>query len=105
MKQLVLALGFGLVFAAALAPRVGEARGVIESACLSSDRPTASRVVCGCLQAVADAVLSPGEQRRGAKFFSDPDLSQATKISNRRADVLFWEKWEEFAEGAVQYCQ
>jgi len=105
MKHIGLALGLGLITAVTLAAQPAEARGTIETACLKADRPAATTELCGCLQVVADAVLSPGEQRFGAKLFADPDLSQATKVSNRRSDELFWEKWELFSEGAVKYCQ
>lgn len=105
MKHAFLALGLGLTLATAFAPQPASARGVIETACLRSERPAANRALCGCIQTVADAVLSSSEQRRGAKFFADPDLSQEVKMSDRRSDDLFWDKWESFADGAVRHCQ
>lgn len=81
------------------------ARGAIETACLRSDRPAAGRALCGCLQRVADATLSAGEQTRGAAFFADPHKSQEAKASDRAADEAFWAKWEAFADTAVKNCQ
>ncbi len=107
MKQTTRGLGTGLAVALSLLLLPGPlaARGTIERACLGSDRPAASRALCGCLQTVADAMLTRGEQRRGAKLFSDPEQSQQVKMSDRRSDVLFWEKWESFAATAVRHCQ
>jgi hypothetical protein len=104
MKNLGLALVISLGFASGVAG-AAEARGTIESACLRSDRPAANRVLCACLQQVADAVLSPGEQRKGARFFADAELSQLAKVSQSATDKTFWEKWEVFSATAVKYCQ
>ncbi len=105
MKNVVLALGLGVVLAGGLASSAAQARGVIENACLRSDRPAANRVLCNCIQQVADAVLTSGEQRQGARFFADPHLSQDAKMSTRETDREFWLRWEAFAAGAVKYCQ
>jgi len=105
MKQSFLALGLGFAIIAAVAPGQAMARGTIEKACLRADRPAATRALCGCIQSVADATLNSSDQRRGAKLFAEPEESQAVKMSNRRADELFWAKWERFADGAVKYCQ
>jgi len=105
MKHILLALGVGVLLVAAGLPGTAEARGTIEKACLNANRPATTRALCGCIQQVADATLSSREQRKGAKLFADPDLSQATKISNSRSDVLFWEKWQRFADTAVRHCQ
>lgn len=101
MKHLVIAVA--LASSALATP--ASASGLIERACLGSDRPAASRVLCGCLQSVADAVLSPSQQQRGATFFADPHKSQDAKASDHPADNAFWERWEYFAEIAVQHCQ
>jgi hypothetical protein len=104
MKHVVLALALGLgVMTADTAP--GLAGGVIESACLKSDRTAANRTLCGCLQAVANAVLSSSHQRQGAEFFRDPHKSQDVRMSKRAADEQFWAHWERFAETSVQHCQ
>jgi hypothetical protein len=104
MKNVMLALGLGLGLAGGV-PAAAEARGAIESACLRSDRPAANRVLCGCIQRVADAVLTSGDQRKGARFFADPELSQTAKMARGEADLRFWQKWEAFSDGAVKNCQ
>jgi len=104
MKNMVLALGLGLGLGGGFAGGA-EARGVIENACLRSDRPAANRVLCGCIQRVADAVLTSGDQRKGARFFADPEMSQVAKMARGDADLRFWQKWEAFSDGAVKYCQ
>ena len=104
MKNVVMALGLGLGLSAGVAG-AAQARGVIETACLRSDRPAANRALCGCIQQVANAVLTSGDQRKGARFFSEPELSQDAKMSKGEADRQFWQKWENFAAGAVQHCQ
>jgi hypothetical protein len=78
--------------------------GMIERACLEADRRDASHALCGCIQRVADAMLSPEDQRRGAAFFVDPAASQDVRASSRRSDELFWERWTEFGEAAERYC-
>jgi len=105
MKQPLVALGLGFALLASSIPADAMARGTIERACLRADRPAANRVLCGCIQTVADATLSSSDQRRGAKLFADPEESQAVKMSDRRSDEVFWDKWERFADGAVKYCQ
>ncbi|GKY88891.1 hypothetical protein [Sinisalibacter aestuarii] len=104
MKHLFLAAGLGLSIAASgAAPAM--ASGVIQNACLKSDRPAANRELCACLQVVADAVLTPSYQKRGAEFFTDPHKSHETRASGRVADEKFWERWEVFAATAVKHCQ
>jgi len=82
-----------------------EAGSTIARACMGSDRPAASRELCGCIQNVADSMLSAGDQRRGAKFFADPHLSQEVRASSSREDDLFWERWTEFGKAATAYCR
>lgn len=102
MKLFLKVFAFGLVILAAYPVRAGTD---IERACLRSDRPAASHALCNCLQKVADAVLSPAQQKRGAAFFADPHQSQDVKASKRPADDAFWERWELFASTAVKHCQ
>lgn len=78
--------------------------GPIERACLKSDRAAASRALCACIQGVADASLRPNEQRRGAQFFSDPQLAQDTRQSSRVSDERLWQRWRDFASLAEQRC-
>lgn len=102
MKHLVLAFALGGI---AVAPLSATAGGMIETACLRSDRPAANRALCGCLQKVANAVLSASQQKRGASFFTDPNKAQEVKASQRPADDAFWARWELFAETSVKHCQ
>lgn len=104
LKRPALGLAFGAVFMMAI-PGATLASGTIERACLASDRPASGRALCACLQIVADAVLSPVEQRRGAAFFADPHKSQEVKASKRAADDAFWARWELFADTSVKHCQ
>jgi hypothetical protein len=80
------------------------AAGPIEKACINSDRGSASRAMCGCIQQVADMTLRGGDQRRAAKFFSDPDFAQQVRMSTRDADNAFWERYKNFGETAQAYC-
>lgn len=97
MKPWILAVCLAVLPTFALA-------GPIERACLKSDRAAASRPLCACIQGVANLSLRPNEQRRGAKFFSDPQLAQDTRQSNRSSDERFWPRWRAFAVLAEQEC-
>jgi len=77
----------------------------IENACLGSDRPSASRQLCGCIQDVADLTLDKGEQRRAAKFFADPHMAQEVRQSKTNADRSFWKRYRLFADSAAYYCR
>jgi len=76
----------------------------IEKACIRSDRPAASRALCGCIQDVADLTLSQGDQRRAAKFFADPHKAQEVRQSDSRGDEAFWQRYRLFGEAAKTYC-
>ncbi len=80
------------------------AGGTIEKACLKSERNAANRSLCSCLQVVADDVLTRADQRRGARFFTDPHMSQEVRASSSRADDAFWERWTRFAKTSASYC-
>ncbi len=80
--------------------------GLIERACLSSDRRAGGDTrLCACIQIVADQVLTPSEQRLGAGFFKNPDRSQEVRQSDNAADAVFWEKWKAYGEAASEYCR
>ena len=102
MKTHAAALMLGLVTFSAAPAAAG---GLIERACLGSERSAANRELCACIQRVADATLSSGEQRRGAKFFAEPHLSQEVRASDRRADEEFWQHWTRFGATAAEHCQ
>ena len=78
--------------------------GVIERACLKSDRKAASRSLCGCIQDVADLTLSSADQRRAASFFTDPDRAQSVRQSSSRRDEQFWDRYRAFGNYAGTYC-
>lgn len=101
MKRL--ALGAALMLTPPLA-NPASAGGIIERACLSSQRSAASSTLCTCIQAVADQVLAPAEQRKGAAFFDDPHKSQETRQSASSDDAAFWQKWKGFGATAAKHC-
>ena len=97
----------GRIIAAALLVGIagGTAQaGMIERACLKSDRQAASRTLCGCIQQVADATLDRRDQRMAASFFDDPHRAQEVRQSDRRRDEVFWQKYRRFGSTAESYC-
>ena len=78
--------------------------GPIERACLASNRQAANRAVCTCIQKVADQTLRGADQRRAAKFFTDPDRAQETRVSKRDADNEFWRRYKAFGNAAEASC-
>ncbi|MFY9240465.1 MAG: hypothetical protein WAO78_16630 [Roseovarius sp.] len=83
------------------APR---ATGPISTACLTSDRKARSRALCGCIQAVADQTLTNSQQRRAVKFYSDPQLAQDIRQSDRSTDEAFWDAYVEYGKRASATC-
>ena len=67
-------------------------------------RQSASRSLCGCIQNVADVVLTYGDQRRAAKFFTNPQQAQDVRQSDRAADEAFWLRYKSFGDHAESYC-
>ena len=78
--------------------------GPIERACMTSDRKSANRAVCGCVQQVADMTLRGSDQRKAAAFFKDPDRAQKVRMSKSDADNDFWRRYKTFGEQAEVYC-
>ena len=78
--------------------------GMIERACLASDRPK-SRALCGCIQQAANVTLSGGEQRTAAAFFADPHRAQEVRQSDRARDERFWARYQRFGATAEAYCR
>lgn len=78
--------------------------GPIESACNRSERPGASRQLCRCIEAAADHTLTRSEQRRAARFFTNPDEAQSVRMSSTRADNEFWARYRNFGALAEQMC-
>jgi hypothetical protein len=91
---------------ALLLPLAGPAAaaGPIEKACMNSDRRGASRAMCGCIQEVADMTLRGADQRRAAKFFSDPEEAQQVRMSDRDSDNAFWDRYKAFGDSARTLC-
>jgi hypothetical protein len=93
-----------LFMSVALVPVAGPAAaGAIERACLSSERG-GNRALCGCIQAAADRTLTGSDQRKAARFFSDPDQAEEVRMSDRRSDKEFWERYEAFGYFAEVSC-
>jgi hypothetical protein len=78
--------------------------GPIETACNRSDRDAASRSLCRCIQTVADQTLRNTDQRRAARFFSNPELAHKTWMSKSKSDDAFWERYEVFSDQAAAFC-
>lgn len=102
LKTIVLAASLG---GAILLPAGGAQAGLIEAACKGSDRGAANSGLCACIQAVADQVLSPSDQRLGASFFRDPHKSQEVRQSPDANHETFWLRWKGFGEAAAQACR
>jgi hypothetical protein len=80
------------------------AQGPLQQACQSDGRKAASRARCGCVQAVANASLSAGDQRRGASLWKDPARLQEIRQSDAAANERFWAAWKGFAQEAERLC-
>lgn len=78
--------------------------GPIETACNRSDRAAASPAMCGCLQQVADMTLRGADQKRAAKFFTDPEQAQEVRMSTSDRDNAFWDRYTNFGATAEAYC-
>ncbi len=102
MKHLTRAAMIAALLTPGFAPAVSANQ--IERACNRSDRPAANRQLCGCIQDVADLMLSGSEQRLAATLFKDPHKSQEIRQSDRSSHEEFWQRWREFGETAEVYC-
>ncbi|MCC5962955.1 MAG: hypothetical protein JJU09_07495 [Rhodobacteraceae bacterium] len=97
---------FAAVAAALIAPVIPTiaSAGPIESACLRSDRPQATRALCRCIDSVARQSLTRAEQRRAARFFRDPQLAQDVRMSKSDRDNAFWTRYRAFGAAAEARC-
>lgn len=102
MRHLLLAAATILI-TAPLIPSPASA-GPIESACVRSDRPQATRALCRCIDSVAQRTLTRSEQRRAATFFRDPQLAQDVRMSKSQRDNEFWARYRAFGAAAEQTC-
>ena len=96
-------LAMNVVLAIAILPAAAGA-GPLESACMSLDRPDASRTVCACIQSAADMTLTARDQKRAAGFFRDPHRAQAVRLSRSDADNAFWARYQAFGDVAALSC-
>ncbi|WP_232830916.1 hypothetical protein [Tropicimonas sp. IMCC34011] len=76
----------------------------IERACMTGERP-GSRPLCGCIQRVADQMLTRGDQRMASKFFKDPQKAQDTRQSGRADHSSFWLRYKAFGNTAASVCR
>lgn len=104
MKNFAYALVLGTLSLPALATGA-TAGSAIANACVSSARGAAAPSLCTCIQNVADGVLSPTEQARGAQIFLEPHKSQEIRASANRSDAVFWDKWRRFGTSAARTCR
>ena len=100
MRAVILSIVLTVGLLPAASPAVA---GVIERACLSSER-SGNRAICGCIQRAADRTLSGRDQRTAARFFRDPDQAQQVRMSDRRSDREFWERYRAFGRFAEASC-
>jgi len=93
---------------AVLAALIGQpamAAGTIEKACNASNRQSANRALCGCIQDVADLTLTNSDQRLAAKFFQDPQKAQDVRQSGSNSNSKFWERYRQFGSTAQAFCR
>ncbi|MEM1430846.1 MAG: hypothetical protein AAGG09_15430 [Pseudomonadota bacterium] len=96
---------FSLALPAAIVLPTAEAEARrIERACNQSERQAATRSLCSCIQRVADQTLTAPDQRKGARFFRDPQRAQEVRKSDTVADDAFWERWRNFGTAARNIC-
>ena len=81
-----------------------EAGTTIERACMKSNRRAASKPLCGCIQRVADQMLTRKEQKMAAKFFADPHRAQEIRQSDRASHEEFWLRYKAFGRSAGNIC-
>lgn len=79
--------------------------GRIESACSASERAEGNRALCGCIQRIADQLLTRTDQRLAASFFKDPHRAQEIRQSDKSSDERFWLRYKQFGDQAQRYCR
>ncbi len=110
MKHLLLLTG--LVALTACGPRTTysssnypTASGPMATACLNSDRRARSAALCGCVQQAANLELTALDQRRAARFWSDPQAAQDLRTSDRLRDEAAWQRYRAFLTRAEGLCR
>ncbi|MEM7318814.1 MAG: hypothetical protein AAF408_07305 [Pseudomonadota bacterium] len=104
MKQLLISAVCISVLSSVMPLPLEAAPGTINRACRSSDRPNATRQLCGCIQRVANQTLSQSERRTVAKWFADPHRAQEVKMSDRGSDERLWQRYKAFGQLAQAAC-
>lgn len=99
-----LGLGVALVALWIMGGCGGGVSGEIGRACMAGGRDAANPQLCSCVQGVANQSLSARDQRRAARFFTDPDKAQETRTSDRSRDEAFWDRYRAFASRAEAIC-
>ena len=56
------------------------------------------------MQSVANAELSSRDRARVARFFANPEVAHATKISDTTANDAFWARYQAFVRRARSTC-
>jgi len=93
------------VFTISATAQAALAGNKIQRACMQSDRPGASRQLCGCIQDAADRVLTNRDQALAAKFFKDPQMAQDVRQADNARKEAFWRRYKDFGATAQAYCQ
>ena len=78
--------------------------GPIEGACLRTERAAGNRALCNCIQSAADQTLRWSDQRKAAKFFTNPDRAQQVRMSKSDGDNAFWARYKAFGQTAQASC-
>ena len=97
-------LAAALIAAAPLVHPVSATAGDIARACSASDRAAGDRRLCGCIQSVADQLLTRRDQRLAASFFADPHRAQEIRMSDSPSDDRFWQRYRRFGAYAARTC-
>lgn len=103
MQKTVLAAALAALTLPAMAPMA--VAGPIQNACLASDRRAATNTLCSCIQQAADMTLRRADQRKAAKFFTDPDKAQQVRMSKSDSDNEFWARYKNFGQTAEAFCK
>lgn len=104
MKKAVMILAAAVAFTGPTLAPAPVSAGVIERACIASDRKASNRSLCGCIQQAADMTLKNREQRKAAKFFEDPHKAQELRQADGRGNEAFWKRYKNFGQTAAQHC-
>ena len=82
----------------------GGVSGEIGRACMMGGRDAASPQLCSCIQGVANQSLSGADQRRVARFFSDPEEAETIRASDSLRNESFWDRYRAFTAQAEAIC-